>query len=126
MPRSGLTTRAAVLALVVCVLSLSLAYPLREYLAQRSEIAALRTKVAQQHADLDVQVADYQRWQDPAFIAAQAHARLHMVYPGERQYVVVGAPSSRSTAPARATAVSSERPWFGNVLESVRAADTAK
>jgi hypothetical protein len=38
--RSNLTGRAAVLALVVCLLAISLAYPLREYLAQRGDIAA--------------------------------------------------------------------------------------
>ena len=39
---ANLTGRAAVLALVVCLLAISLAYPLREYLAQRGDISGYR------------------------------------------------------------------------------------
>ena len=46
--RANLTGRAAMLALVVCLLAISLAYPLREYLAQRGEIADYRARVAEQ------------------------------------------------------------------------------
>ena len=45
---SNLTGRAAVLALVVCLLAISLAYPLREYLAQRGDIDDYRAQVAEQ------------------------------------------------------------------------------
>ncbi len=43
----GLTGRAAVLGLVVCALVLSLAYPAKEFLAQRGEIGRLRAEQAQ-------------------------------------------------------------------------------
>ena len=46
--RANLTGRAAMLALVVCMLAISLAYTLREYLEQRSEIHDYRAKVAAQ------------------------------------------------------------------------------
>ena len=46
--RPNLTGRAAMLALVVCMLAISLAYPLREYLAQRSDIGQLRAEVSEQ------------------------------------------------------------------------------
>ena len=45
--RPNLTGRAAMLALVVCLLAISLAYPLREYLSQRSDIGHLRAEVSQ-------------------------------------------------------------------------------
>ena len=40
-----LTSRAAVLAVVVCAIALSLAYPVREYIAQRRAAPADRKSV---------------------------------------------------------------------------------
>src|SRR4051794_36739612 len=52
--RSGrLTRRAAVLALVVCALVLSLAYPLKQYLAQRGQISQLEQQNAQKQKQVD-------------------------------------------------------------------------
>ena len=49
-PRSTrLTGRAAVLAVVICAIALSLAYPIREYVTQRRQIDSL---VAQQQTML--------------------------------------------------------------------------
>ena len=45
--RARFTSRAAVLAVVVCAIALSLAYPVREYIAQRRQIDQL---VAQSQA----------------------------------------------------------------------------
>ena len=45
---ANLTGRAAMLALVVCLLAISLAYPLRVYLSQRGDIADYRAPVAAQ------------------------------------------------------------------------------
>ena len=44
-----LTSRAAVLAVVICAIALSLAYPIREYVTQRRQIDSL---VAQQQTML--------------------------------------------------------------------------
>ncbi|QRN81813.1 MAG: septum formation initiator family protein, partial [Nocardiopsis sp. BM-2018] len=41
-----LTSRAAILALVVCAIALSLAYPLREYVMQQAQIAQLQDERA--------------------------------------------------------------------------------
>jgi len=42
--RVRLTSRAAVLAVVVCAIALSLAYPVREYIAQRRQIDQLQAE----------------------------------------------------------------------------------
>ena len=81
--RSNLTGRAAMLAVVVCMLAISLAYPLREYLAQRGDIGEYRARVAEQQqrvADLE---AARSRWKDRAYVEAQARERLRYVMPGE-------------------------------------------
>src|SRR5262249_51732941 len=71
-PRTRLTSRAAVLAAVICAVLLTLAYPVREYIAQRRQIGQLG---AQQHS-LYVQLsrlhAEQQRLNDPAYIEQRA------------------------------------------------------
>ena len=82
------TKRAGVLALVVCALALTVAVPLRNYVAQRQELAA----VSDQQQVLAAEVARLEqeraRLSDPAEIEAQARSRLGYVMPGEVPYVV--------------------------------------
>ncbi len=86
----GISTgrRAAVLALVVCALALSVAVPLRNYISQRQELAAVQAdqrRLAAQVAELSRQ---RQQLADPVEVAAQARSRLGYVQPGETPYVV--------------------------------------
>jgi len=127
--RNGLTTRAAVLGLVACGLVVSAALPLREYLSQRGQIAAAEAKNAQQRARVAALEQQLEQWRDPAYVKAQARARLHFVMPGEYAYVVL-APSaspapgaSRRTALPGTVAVGDEAPWYSQVWGSVLAAD---
>nr|WP_231134682.1 septum formation initiator family protein [Motilibacter deserti] len=117
------------MALVVCALALSLAYPLREYLGQRSEIAALRERTAQQEARVAALEADKARWDDPSYVVTQAEERLHRVRAGESHYVVKEPDrtmTQQDTVEAPPTAADpGERPWFGTLWESVEAADAA-
>ncbi|MDT0302252.1 FtsB family cell division protein [Streptomonospora wellingtoniae] len=118
--RPAFTSRAAILALVICVIALSLAYPLREYLAQRARIAELREEQAQtEQAVADLQERNKQL-KNPAYIEREARTRLHYQYPGERAYVVV---SDSDDQDADAAAGSGE-PWFTQVWKSVLAADS--
>lgn len=127
--RGGLTTRAAVLGLVVCALVVSAALPLREFLSQRGEIAKTQAAQRQQRARVAALEAQLGRLQDPAYLRAQARVRLHFVLPGETAYVVL-APGGRPAAPkpgraalSGATATGPEAPWYSQVWGSVRAAD---
>jgi len=87
--RTQLTGRAAVLALVMVALSLSLAYPIRQYFGQRAEMADLRDQVRLQEQRVAELQADRDRWSDPAYIKAQARDRLHYCMPDETCYVTV-------------------------------------
>jgi cell division protein FtsB len=82
------TRRAALLALVVCGLALSIAVPLHTYLSQRDDLAAQQ----QQQQVLRAQERQLQKREqqlsDPAQIEAEARTRLHYVLPGETPYVV--------------------------------------
>ena len=80
------------LAVVVLGLLLTIAYPLQNYLAQRGEINELRAREAAAQRDVAQLEKDAARWQDPAYIRQQAKRRLYFVEPGEKTFVVLGAP----------------------------------
>jgi cell division protein FtsB len=127
--RSNLTGRAAVLALVVCLLAISLAYPLREYLSQRGDIAGYRAQVAEQEARVAELGRQHARWSDPAYVEAQARERLHYVMPGETSYVVLEAdePPAPDGSVATEAAPAARSPWFTDLWRSVEVAGgTAK
>jgi cell division protein FtsB len=125
--RANLTGRAAVLALVVCALAISLAYPLREWLAQRREIASAQSQVARQESRVQALRDQQRRWADPAYVKAQARERLHFVLPGETSYVVLDpheAPGPKASAATVArTGPDPSRPWFTQLWQSAQAAD---
>ena len=119
--RTGLTSRAAVLAVAVCAVVLTLAVPFQQYVAQRAQLNGL---MAQERAERSRVAALQQaqaRWQDPAFIREQARERLHFVKPGETAYVIVGpAPAVQpaTAAPARKT-TSGSGPWYSQLWSTV-------
>ncbi len=82
------TRRAAVLALVVCALALTVAVPLRNYVAQQQELAAVSEQQRALEAEVAALTEERTRLSDPAVIAAEARSRLGYVAPGETPYVV--------------------------------------
>ena len=88
-PRSRLTSRAAVLVLVVAVLVVSYASSLKAFLQQRAHINDLQSQIAQREADIDALEAEKRRWDDDAYVEQQARARLGYVKPGEKTYLVL-------------------------------------
>ena len=115
-----LTSRAAVLAVVICAIALSLAYPVREYLAQRQQIGQL---VAQQQAML-TQVKSLQaqqaRLSDRSYIEQLARQELDMCFPGTQCYVVEGGqPLLNAARPQQ----QGPAPWYAKLWQSVQQAD---
>ena len=120
-PRSTrLTSRAAVLAVVICAIALSLAYPVREYVAQRRQIDQL---VAQQETTL-AQVksleAERAKLADPAYIEQLARQELDMCFPGAQCYIIEGGQSLLGAAQAQP---SGPAPWYAKVWQSVEQAN---
>src|SRR4051794_38336446 len=89
-PRSRLTGRAAVLVLVLAVLTVSYASSLRAYLQQRAHIGELKSQIAEREANIDDLEREKQRWDDPAYVKAQARARFGYLMPGEAGFEVIG------------------------------------
>ena len=119
--RPMLTSRAAILALVVCVIALSLAYPLREYVMQQSQIAQLK----EDRARMEENVAHLQEREealgDEAFVEREARARLHYQYPEETAYIVI---RPESEAEAEADPAEPTEPWFTELWRTVEEADS--
>ncbi|ARP71833.1 acyl-phosphate glycerol 3-phosphate acyltransferase [Streptomyces pluripotens] len=120
--RSRLTGRAALLALVLCSLIVALAYPMRQYVSQRAEIADLQRQQDRARQRVE-QLRDLKaRWQDDAYAEQQIRRRLHYVLPGETGYVVV-APGAATQS--RADLRAAHRPWYANVWDGVDKSDAS-
>ncbi|MGA8328935.1 MAG: septum formation initiator family protein [Mycobacterium sp.] len=120
--RLGLTARrAAILAAVVCVLTLTIAGPVRTYFAQRTEMKQLTASEAalrRQIADLEQQKV---KLADPAYVAAQARERLGFVMPGEIPYQVQLPPNAALPADpgSTPTALTNNDPWYTSLWHTI-------
>jgi len=114
------TGRALILALVAATLLLSLAVPVRAWFAQRSEIAGLRADVDAARDRVAALEVQKQRWDDPAFVAAEARRRLHFVLPGEVGFVTLGAEGATD---ATVAGDGPSAPWYSSLWGALQAAD---
>ena len=90
----------SVIMLVVIVLFVVVLAPnLKTLIQQEQQISSLQKQVANQKADVDSLGDDVARWNDPAYIEAQARDRLLYVYPGEYSYLVMNGTTPTSTTP---------------------------
>jgi cell division protein FtsB len=119
--RPTLTGRAAILVLVLAALVVTLAIPLRAWMSQQAEIAALEADVAQSRERVESLRAELEDWEDPAFVIAQARSRLHFVFPGEVGYVVLGE-DDRPIVPEDERAAD-QAPWYSRLWDSTLQAD---
>lgn len=118
--RSRLTGRAAFLVLVVCSLIVALAYPMRQYVSQRGDIAEqeqLTREAAQRVEELRDERA---RLKDDAYVQRLAREHLHYVMPGETGYIMA---DPRAAEERRDDQGAADRPWYSNFLDGVDNAD---
>jgi cell division protein FtsB len=112
--------RAAILAVVLAAVALSLAYPVREYISQRRQIEQLRWQAQQISRQIRRLEAQQVRLREPGYIERQARDRLHMCFPTQTCYVIIGAgPGHRSKV------LSSGTPWYARLWSSVQQANAA-
>jgi len=120
--RSRLTGRAALLALVLCTLVVALAYPIRQYVSQRAEIADLQRE-KERAAERVEKLRDLKaRWQDDAYAEQQIRQRLHYVMPGETGFIVVDPDAAKQS---RTDLGAADRPWYSNVWDGVDKSDAS-
>src|SRR5262249_58783930 len=106
--------RAAILAAVICVLTLTIAGPVRTYFAQRTEMKQLAASEARLRVEISGLEEQKAKLADPVYIAAQARERLGFVKPGDIPYQVQlppgAAPPVEPGSPAAASRAG--QPWY--------------
>ncbi len=113
--------RAAILAAVVCVLTLTIAGPVRTYFAQRTEMNQLKATEEQLRAQIAELEQQKVKLGDPVFIAAQARERLGFVMPGEVPYQVQLPATSGvpGTPGVDAPAANPDEPWYTSLWHTI-------
>ncbi len=121
LKKRGLSNRALIVGIVLFVVAITLAPPIQNYFTQRAQINALKTQIADNQAMLDQAAKELAQWDDPEFVASQARSRLHFVFPGERQYIVVGNEELENSE--QQTKVSGQLPvgipWYSRLISSI-------
>jgi cell division protein FtsB len=113
------------LGVLVLLLALTLAGPLRQFLAGRAELVQLAAEgqaLDRRIADLEAQL---EQQGDPAFTEREARKRLTYVLPGDRLIVVVDGrtvegddgEAEEDTGPAE------PRTWYEGLMDSLEVAD---
>jgi cell division protein FtsL len=118
--RPRFTSRAAVLAVVLCAIALSLAYPVREYIGQRRQIDQLTAQRATAEATVRRLQAEDRRLTSSSYVEQQARDRLHMCFPDQTCYVVIPGKKPIAVATPKQPRV---EPWYEKLWGSVRAAN---
>jgi cell division protein FtsB len=118
------TSRAVLLSIVLLVLLLAYAYPVRVYLAQQAEIQALEESQVRQEQKIALMAEKAKKYDDDEYIISEARQRLGMVLPGEKPVRVLDPANGQNTDPADVPgAPKPPRPWYGKLWSSVEAAD---
>ena len=109
------------LALVVLGV-IVLAPSLKLLIQQQSQIVDLQKSVEQQKRDVSSLKDQVARWDDPAYIEAQARNRLLFVFPGEFSYLVIPEPGvdvSSGSAPISKHIQTTKIDWVQSLTSSV-------
>jgi cell division protein FtsB len=118
------TGRGVLLGGLILLLALTLAGPVRQYIAGRAELVRLAAEgrqLDQRTADLHKQLT---RQSDPAYAEQQARERLTYVLPGDRLVIIAdGEATDGDAGSVPATVPADPVPWYQGLLDSVRAAD---
>jgi cell division protein FtsB len=127
MPRL-FSVRVLVFSLVVLLAFILVSPTLHSYLQQRQDLEDLRREVAAAQTRNDDLRADLRRWDDDAYVIAQARERLSFVMPGEMAFRVKDpetVPDTPATTSGPAATVQDEdatQPWYTTVWDSVQIA----
>ncbi|WP_062461757.1 FtsB family cell division protein [Demequina soli] len=128
---SAMSWRVAVL-IGVLVLAAAVVLPsLRAYFRQQEELSALRADAATAQQSVEDLTGEVKRWDDRAYVVAQARERLKYVYPGETPYQVIDPETVEGAAegsPAAEDPVTADPSgtWYTRLWDSVETAGDAK
>jgi cell division protein FtsL len=107
---------------VICAIALSLAYPVREYIAQRRQMDQLEAQRQTISAQVSGLQAEQRRLSDPAYIEQQARDQLHMCMRNETCYEIIDGTSAVGLPQPRVASAATV-PWYSRVWQSVQQAN---
>ena len=119
--RRRTNNRALAFIVIIFILTLAIAPPVKNYFTQRAQINALESQLSADNVALQNAREELLRWQDPEYVKSQARERLHFVLPGERQYIVVdgsNTPTEENTTEI-ASALTDGQPWYARLIASI-------
>ena len=121
---SGFTfVMLSILVLTIVVLAPSL----RTVVEQQNQLAELRASVEEHKDAVEALEDDIARWDDPAYIEAQARDRLVYVFPGDYTYLVIDDTTTVTTedgAPISDDIQTTKVDWVRSLLASIVTAGT--
>ena len=120
-PGITITRRTLVLVTLVVVALAALVPTVNSYVAQRQQLAELRSQVEGQEQEVEDLRQQVDRWEDPAYVTARARERLLFAMPGETQYRLTDT-SGRDvplTEAERAQEEAKDGEWFSVLWESL-------
>jgi cell division protein FtsB len=119
------TGRAVLLCALVLLLALTLAGPIRQYLAGQAELEQLAADGRALDARAEELRQELERQADPAYAERQARERLTYVLPGDRLVRVVDGDAVEGDAGTLAEAAGDEEPlpWYEGLMQSLADAD---
>ncbi|MCT2177165.1 septum formation initiator family protein [Brachybacterium muris] len=124
-PKDGagitITRRTLVLVSLIVIALAALLPTVNSYVTQRQQLSELQAEVGQKQQQVDELQDQVARWEDPAYVAAQARERLLFAMPGETQYRLTDT-SGREvplTEAEQAAVEATEGEWFSTLWESV-------
>jgi len=123
----SISGRSLAFATVLLILAITLAPPLHSFFAQRAQINAYSAQLAASQSTLLEAEKELTLWSDPTYVASQARIRLHYVFPGEREYVVLtkSAPSAAKTIPVAPIegVAPGGTPWYSRLVTTITSTD---
>lgn len=126
-PARALSTRVLALAIILIIATFMLFPAITTYVRQSAELRSAQELLAQEEAKRDALQTELDRWDDPDYVRQQARERIQRFLPGEKRYVVIGAPADAEEGTTAAVEPGEYRqglPWGDGLWDSVLRAST--
>ena len=108
------------LAVVVLLILITIAIPLRNYFQQRSEIARTEASILSKEQQIGELDEELQRYRSEAYLREQARLRLGVIEPGETAFRILDpALENDSTVTSVGTEVEPRGTWYATLWDSV-------
>ncbi|EGD56358.1 FtsB family cell division protein [Gordonia neofelifaecis] len=118
--RRGLSVTTIGIAVGMAIfLMLTLAVPVRTYIAQRNEFNQLQESNAQLRRETQEYKNKLAQQSDPAYIEVQARQRLQYVPKGEKPVVIINPTRKQQEAEQAAERQRAATPWYENLMDAV-------